>query len=190
MVVQGWYLSYESVRALAAGPTFFAEPFGPKYASQWNWVLVHGLSACAVLLLGPILLLRTEIPELRVWHRRAGKSYLALSVLAALTGFPLCLRAEGGWVGQSGFVLLCLLWLVGVAPIYLSARARRWREHQQWVRGHYLLTCAALFLRVILSSGQHYHQDVNAVAPWLSMLPALVYTSGTALYSRMRRSSG
>lgn len=190
LVLQGWHLAYDSAQALWAGPEFFAEPFGPKYATQWNWVVLHGVSACAVLLLGPVLLLRTEIPQLRPWHRRAGKLYLALTVVAACTGVPLCLRAEGGWVGQAGFLLMCSLWLAGVWPIYRTARSRRWAEHQRWVRSHYLLTCSALFLRLILSAGSQYHVEASALAPWAAMLPAVAYTSGTALYSSMRRSSG
>jgi uncharacterized membrane protein len=190
VVLQSWHLIFQSLHSLWLGPTFFAEPFGPKYVTQWTWVVAHGVSACVVLLLGPFLLLRTDIPQLKRWHRRLGKAYLAMTVVAAMTGFPLCLRAEGGWPGQSGFLLMCSLWLAGVLPIYATARTRRWRAHQRWVTAHYLLTCAAILIRLILSSADHYHVDLSAVAPWLAMLPAFAYTSGTAVYLSMRRYSG
>jgi hypothetical protein len=173
--VQGWHLSWNSLHSLGQGPSGFEAPFGPKYAASWSWVVSHGLAAILVLLLGPVLLLRQELKPLRRVHRKLGQIYVAATVVAGVTGLPLCLRAEGGWSGQLGMLVLCLAWL-GLVPVLLrTAWNRQWEAHQAWVRCHYALTCAAIFLRLQLGIGGHYHWDpepLAAIAPWLSMLPA------------------
>lgn len=161
-------LSWTSITMLVQGPGAFDAPFGPKYALEWNWVLAHSLSAIVVLLLGPWLLWR--------WpgHRGLGKVYLVCAALAALTGIPLSLRAEGGWVGRLSFLILTCLWLRAAWGAYASARRRIWKQHVQWVQVHYLLAWSAVFLRLGLgvtgSLGIPLQQVTPALA-WLSWQP-------------------
>lgn len=190
LVVQGWHLCLNSFGALAQGPEAFAPPFGPKYATEWGWVVAHGLSACLVLLLGPPLLLRRQLPGLRGGHALLGKAYLGLALFAGLTSIPMCCRAEGGALGQAGFLVLCGLWLVTVWPAYAHARRRRWREHERWIRVHYALTCAAVGIRLLLGIGARFDWDNAAWVPWLSLLPAAVtYSVNRAPWPPLRPAS-
>ena len=184
VVLQGWHLTWYTAGAFWEGPQAFAAPFGPKYASEWGWVLVHGVSAGLVLLLGPWLLLRPDWKGSRVWHGTVGKIYLLSVLVGGVSAFPMCVRAEGGAWGQAGFLVLNCLWLAVAWPLYRTARARRWKEHRVWVRFHYLLTCAALVIRLGLASGDRWGwnpDSVSAGVPWFSMVPARVYAAVVGL---------
>ena len=157
-------LSWSSLTMLWQGPETFDAPFGPKYAREWNWVLAHSLSAIVVLLLGPWLLWR--------WpgHRPLGKLYLICAGLAALTGIPLSLRAEGGWCGRISFLILTGLWLRAAWGAYATARRRQWKQHLQWVQVHYLLAWSAVFLRLGLGVTGYLGIPLEQVTPWLAWL--------------------
>lgn len=162
-------LSLLSLQMLAAGPQAFEAPFGPKYAQEWSWVCLHGLSSVVVLSLGPVLLLR-----LTRFHRRLGQVYLLCAWMAALSGLPLCLRAEGGIQARLSFLVLDSLWMVSAWQAYKAARARHWELHRNWVEVHYLLACSAAFLRIGLGLGDLLElplQQVAGVVAWLSWQP-------------------
>ncbi len=161
-------LSWSSLSMLCQGPEAFEAPFGPKYAREWSWVWAHSLSAVFVLLLGPWLLWR--LPG----HRTLGKVYLVSAGVAALSGIPLSLQAEGGWAGRLSFLILTGLWLVAARGVYATARRRDWKRHVHWVEVHYLLAWSAVFLRlglgVTASLGVPLEEVVVPLA-WLSWQP-------------------
>ena len=112
------------------------------------------------------------------WHTASAPLWCCCSApgaaLAALTGIPLSLRAEGGWVGRLSFLILTCLWLRAAWGAYASARRRIWKQHVQWVQVHYLLAWSAVFLRLGLgvtgSLGIPLQQVTPALA-WLSWQP-------------------
>jgi len=160
------------------GPTAFLPPFGPKYAQEWPWVVVHSASACFVLSLGPILLLRGIFPLPMGWHSRLGKAYLLCTLLAIGTGLPLSARAEGGRLATASFFSMSLVWAWVSWRAYRSARLRHFQSHQKWMRFHYSLAFSAVLLRIGLSIALHYDYELNEVAgilAWISWQPALIY---------------
>lgn len=161
-------LSWTSLGMLGQGPEAFEAPFGPKYALEWGWVCAHSLTAILVLLLGPWLLWR--LPG----HRPLGKIYLVSAGLAAFSGIPLSLQAEGGWVGRLSFLILTGLWLGAAWGAYATARRREWKRHVHWVQVHYLLAWSAVFLRLGLGVTAYLGvslQEVTTPLAWLSWQP-------------------
>lgn len=176
--LQAWVLSASSVQLIWQGPGAFPPPFGPKYALEWPWVLGHGVSACLLLALGPLLLGRWQFPLPRPWHARLGKLYLGCAGVAILTGLPLSGRAEGGWPASLSFYCLSAIWSWATWRVYSTARARRWSRHQLWVRFHYALAFSAVFLRIGLGTAAYLDLEVEQVAgglAWASWQPAMIY---------------
>lgn len=172
VVVQAWHLSLNSLWLLWQGPQWFGPPFGAKYATEWTWVVTHGVFACLVLTLGPILLLRRE--GLKRWHRSLGKLYLGSAAIALVAGLPLCWRAEGGNGARLSFLVQSMLWGWATRSVWLAARGRQWKLHYQWVRVHYLMAWAAVFLRLGLGLAAYFDVEVHQVAAplaWLSWQP-------------------
>lgn len=184
--LQAWELSLSSLQLLAQGPEAFFPPFGPKYTGLWGWVVAHGVSACLLLSLGPVLLLRPVLPLPKGWHPLLGKTYLALSGLALLSGIPLSLQAEGGWPASLSFLSLSGVWAWASFGIFGTARRRQFRRHQQWVRFHYSLAFSAVFLRIGLGLAAYFDYEVGEVAAlmgWLSWQPAMIYAWRVGLLS-------
>ena len=160
------------------GPEAFLPPFGPKYALEWPWVVSHGVSACLLLCIGPLLLARRQFALSPGWHARLGKLYLSSAAVAILTGVPLAGRAEGGWVASLSFYSLSACWAWASWQAYRTARSRQWEKHQRWVRFHYTLAFSAVLLRIGLGVAAYLDLEPHQVAgilAWASWQPAMVY---------------
>ncbi len=111
-------------------------------------------------------------------HRSVGKVY-ALAVLgwAGPSGFVLSFFAKGGLAGQSGFLLLTLLWFAATWIGVRAAMTRRLDEHRRWMLRSYALALSAIFFRII-QTGFYFvamADDANYVASlWLSLVASLV----------------
>lgn len=166
------------MKLVSQGPGAFLPPFGPKYAQQWPWVVMHSASACFLLSLGPVLLLRQQLPLPGGWHSQLGKAYLVSTPLAIGSGLPLSARAEGGLLASASFLSLSLVWAWASWQAYRMARLRNFALHQNWIRFHYSLAFSAVLLRIGLSMATHYDyelQQVSGPLAWLSWQPAMLY---------------
>jgi len=187
--LQAWELSFSSLLMLAQGPDAFFPPFGPKYARLWGWVVTHGVSACLLLSLGPVLLFRQYLPLPQGWHALFGKAYLALSCVAILSGIPLSIQAEGGWLASLSFLTLSVVWAWASYGVFRTARRRQFGRHQQWVWFHYALAFSAVFLRIGLGIAAYLDYEVHQVSAavgWLSWQPALLYAWRVGLLTKAR----
>ena len=103
------------------------------------------------------------------YHRRAGRVYVASSLIAALAGFTVALTTEAGMVAGTSFVILAALWFGATITGYLRARAGDYTSHRRWMMRSYALTCAAITLRIILpvglASGLTF-QSAYVIAAW------------------------
>ena len=188
--LQAWVLSASSLHLIWQGPQAFPPPFGPKYAAEWSWVVVHAVSACLLLALGPLLLTRWQFPLPRGWHARLGKLYLASAALAILTGLPLSSRAEGGIPATLSFYTLSAWWGWATWRAYQTARSGQWARHQLWVRFHYALAFSAVFLRIGLGLAAYLDMEVGQVAgglAWASWQPAMIYAWRAGILSERQQ---
>jgi len=190
ITLQAWVLSVQSIRLMWQGPGAFEPPFGPKYALEWGWVLGHGISACLLICLGPLLLARRQFPLGPGWHARLGKVYLLSAAVAIVTGLPLASRAEGGWLATLSFYTLSAWWSLASWQVYRTARSRQWGQHQRWVRFHYTLAFSAVFLRIGLGLAAYLDLEVHQVAAglaWASWQPAMLYAWRAGLLSKRKQ---
>ncbi|WP_400190582.1 DUF2306 domain-containing protein [Hymenobacter sp. B81] len=146
------YLSFEpgihflttKSQAINANAVFRAG-FYVHIVSSW-WVLVAGL-----LQFFPGLWRNRR----RV-HQQLGKLYVAsILALAAPSGLVLAYFANGGLAAKVGFTLQCVVWWLCTWQAYRLARQRQWEEHIKWMLRSFLVTLAALSLR--LESYVLYH---------------------------------
>ena len=154
-------------------PQQFDPVFRAKYIVLRIWVVTHGVSSVIALGLGPWLFL--TLP--RFLHRALGRLYLLAVVVGALSGFPLALRAEGGWMAQLGFLLVDGLWLVCAWQALEAIRRGRVTLHRRWMVRSYALTFGAVLLRLYLYVLQQLGYDFNGLypyTPWLSWWTAWV----------------
>lgn len=112
-------------------------------------------------------------------HRRVGSGYvIVLLGFAGPAGFVMSLYANGGWLSQTAFTLLSVLWMYTTARAYRTARQRRWSEHGQWMVRSFALTLSALTLRAwkfLLVLFFHPHpMDAYQLVAWLGWVPNLL----------------
>ena len=81
-------------------------------------------------------------------HRIYGYVYVAIILLlAAPSGFIISFYANGGWVAQSAFVILSVLWWLTTLFAILHAKNKNWKKHEYWMIRSYALTFSAVTLR-------------------------------------------
>ncbi len=121
-------------------------------------------------------------PTQPVWrnlHRAMGKMYVfVLLGFSGPAGLVMSLYANGGWLSQTAFTLLSLLWMYTTVQAYRTARQRKWRTHGQWMVRSFALTLSALTLRAwkfLLVLFFHPHpMDAYQVVAWLGWVPNLL----------------
>ena len=89
---------------------------------------------------------------LRTWpqvHRLFGKLYVGLVLLISTpSGLVMAYYANGGWMAQTSFVILSLLWWWFTYQGYCTARKLDFLAHKKWMRRSYALTLSAITLRL------------------------------------------
>ncbi|GAB3835289.1 DUF2306 domain-containing protein [Hymenobacter jeollabukensis] len=105
----------------------------------------------------------------RALHRTLGKVYVAsVLLLAAPSGLILALYANGGLVAKVGFTLQCLVWWLSTWQAYRTARQRQWQPHTDWMLRSYLVTLAAMSLR-LESFGLFYLFQTKPIETYLTV---------------------
>ena len=121
-------------------------------ASDLHYALlvVHVVTAATALLLG-VLQLVPRIRARRALHRRVGRTFLGVGVVAfGLTGIPLALTTPNGDVTRYGILVPALGWLVCAALGWTAIRAGRLADHRAWMIRTYALTFFALTTRMLV----------------------------------------
>jgi uncharacterized membrane protein len=107
--------------------------------------------------------------ERRGLHRTLGKIYVgSILALAAPSGLILALYANGGLVAKTGFTLQCIVWWLSTWQAYRTARQRQWPQHTDWMLRSYLVTLAAMSLR-LESFGLFYLFHTKPIETYLTV---------------------
>ena len=139
---------------------------------------LHVTGGIIALTLGPFQFLASLRKKRMPLHRTLGKVYVLAILVAGLSGIPVSLMAEGGWVAQSGFFFLALAWLYTTYQGYAKIRQGNVIAHQAWMTRSYALTFAAVTLRIWLgifmgAFGWEFALAYPAVA-WACWVPNLL----------------
>ena len=115
------------------------------------WALVlHVVTASTALVLG-VLQLVPRIRARRVLHRRLGRAFLLVGLVAfGLTGIPLALTTPNGDVTRFGILVPAVGWLVCAALGWSAIRRGRLVAHRAWMIRTYALTFFALTTRMLV----------------------------------------
>ena len=113
-------------------------------------LVVHVFTAATALLLG-VLQLVPRVRARRVLHRRLGRAFLVVGVVAfGLTGIPLALTTPNGDVTRYGILVPAVGWLVCAALGWAAIRGGRLAAHRAWMIRTYALTFFALTTRMVV----------------------------------------
>ena len=110
-------------------------------------------------------------------HRWIGRVYVIACLLGGLAGAALAWGTTSGPVARFGFLGLALAWLVSTALGWRHARQRNFVEHRRWMIRSFVLTFAAVTLRIYLPiaavAGLDFAVAYPAIA-WLCWVPNLI----------------
>jgi uncharacterized membrane protein len=122
----------------------------PVTGLHYATLVVHVLTAATALVLG-VLQLVPRIRARRVVHRRLGRAFLLVGVVAfGLTGIPLALTTPDGDVTRYGVLVPAVGWLVCAALGWSAIRRGRLADHRAWMIRTYALTFFALTARLVV----------------------------------------
>lgn len=135
-----------------------------------NATLVGHLLAAGVLNLVGLL---QFLPWLRrrypTWHRWAGRSFMAMALVATVSGFWLS-WGRGALLGQLSAIAISLngvLIVVAVVMAWRLARQRRFVEHRRWAIRAFLLVSGVWMLRLGLMAWLIVNQGPRGNSPRL-----------------------
>ncbi len=131
-------------------------------------LLGHVLAAAIINVLGLLQL----VPVLRrfpSWHRWAGRTFMALSLLAALSGFYMVWGRDSRLSDVSAIAITLngLLILVAIVMAWRLALRRRFAEHRRWAIRAFLLVSGVWFLRLGLMAWVIINQGPKGNTPHL-----------------------
>lgn len=130
---------------------------------------VHITSSLWVMATGLVQFFPRLWARRRGLHRTLGKVYVAsILALAAPSGLILALYANGGLVAKVGFTLQCIVWWLSTWQAYRTARQRQWQAHTDWMLRSYLVTLAAMSLR-LESFGMFYLLHTKPIETYLTV---------------------
>jgi uncharacterized membrane protein len=117
---------------------------------HYTALVVHVFTASAALLVG-VMQLVPRIREHRVLHRRLGRAFLLLGLVAfGLTGIPLALSTPNGDVTRYGILVPAVGWLVCAALGLAAIRGGRLAAHRAWMIRTFALTFFAMTARMVV----------------------------------------
>jgi uncharacterized membrane protein len=140
---------------------------------------IHISGGMVALLLGPFQFVPAFRNRFLKAHRTVGKLYLgAILFFGAPAGLFMAFYAEGGWIGQLGFCVMAVLWLLSTWMALEAIRKRKIPEHRNWMTRSFALTFAAVTLRLyvpLASDFLHWNADfVETSSAWVSWVPNLI----------------
>lgn len=132
-------------------------------------LLGHVLAAAIINLIGLLQLVPTIRRTYTSWHRWAGRTFMVLSLLAAVSGFYM-VWVRGSRlsdVSAAAITLNGVLILLAVAMAWRLAMQRRFVEHRRWAIRAFLLVGGVWFLRLGLMAWVIINQGPNGNTPRL-----------------------
>ena len=116
---------------------------------------------------------KTIQTKYKTLHRIFGYGYvLVILFLAAPSGFIISLYANGGWIAQSSFALLAILWWFTTYYALVEAKNKNWKKHEYWMLRSYALTLSAVTLRswkvILVPITEASPMELYRIVAWLS----------------------
>ncbi len=148
-------------------------PMPPKIVANVfasPWLPLHAAAAATSLLIGPFQFLprlRSARPAL---HRWTGRVYAVTCLFGAVSGLILALGTTMGPVAMAGFGSLSVIWAFTIGYGWQRAREHRFPDHRRWMIRSWVLTFAAVNLRVYLSIAGVFGIPFDLSYPIISFL--------------------
>lgn len=128
--------------------------------------LVHILPGALFMILGPLQFstrLRARRPRL---HRRIGWAFTATSLVIGISAMALTLQTAIGGVNERvAIVLFDTVFLVALIKGFRLARARRFREHREWMLRAFSIGLAVATIRPIIGIFFGLYKAKNFLPP-------------------------
>ncbi len=125
----------------------------PREVNLPHWKLsfyFHIISSFFVILLGVSQFSKYFLKTFPKWHRRLGKIYVGLILfISAPSGLIMAFHANGGLMGQLGFITQAILWWSFTYISYKKAVQKDFFGHGKWILRSYAMTLSAVSLRII-----------------------------------------
>ncbi|MFY0630124.1 MAG: DUF2306 domain-containing protein [Flavobacteriaceae bacterium] len=110
-------------------------------------------------------------------HRNIGKTYMISVLLSGISGIYIGFYATGGWIPQTGFVGLGIVWLLTTIKGYTAVRKKDITTHQKMMFYSYAACFAAVTLRIwlpILSATLGGFLPAYRIVAWLCWVPNII----------------
>lgn len=150
------------------------------YNDMWRTAFfTHVFTSCLLLIAGFTQFYNPFSKRFTRLHRVIGIMYvLVIVILSGPAGFIMALYANGGWLSQTAFTILSVLWILFTIQAFLAARNRNLIRHGNFMIRSYALTLSALTLRawkyVIVMFFHPHPMDVYMMVAWLGWIPNLL----------------
>ncbi|MEO6956518.1 MAG: DUF2306 domain-containing protein [Antricoccus sp.] len=196
-------VGYAAVTYFGFDPSSSNVGLRPNIPWQYPLLMTHILTASVALTLGPLQFVRRIRRHQRL-HRYIGRAYLFAGVFpASIAGFGVALLATGGPIAAAGLAVGDILWMVTAIAGYRAARAKRYREHADWMIRNFALTFSAVSFRIWLpllilvqvplldsfynSNFRVLFNHAYSATAWLAFIPNLLFIN-SYLKRRQHRS--
>lgn len=160
---------------LVLGEQMYAPNFAASFLAHSTSLELHVAGGGLALLIGPFLIVGPRARRGR--HRILGRLYAVAVLLGGIGGLSLARFSYGGWVSHLGFAALGVAWIGATSAAWLRIRRGDVAGHRAWMTRSFLLTLAAVTLRIELPVAGLLgipFQDSYAVVSWMCWVPNLV----------------
>ncbi len=164
--------------------TFLLQNINPNNDFQLKFALAgwvtpfHFYCAGLALLITPFQLSKKLRSKSKSLHRTLGLLYVVCVLLGGVSGLLMAFNATGGWIAQSGFASLAILWFLTTFLAFKYAIQGDIIRHQRWIYRSVALTAGGITLRLFLGIGLGvFHLPFLTVyvpTAWLSWILNLV----------------
>ena len=140
----------------------------------WKYAFfTHVYVSVFSLLAGLIQFSKTVQNKFTKLHRIYGYVYVIIILfLGAPSGLIMSFYANGGWIAQSSFAILSVIWWLTTYFAVKEARNRNWKKHELWMIRSYALTLSAVTLRgwkvILVPLIEASPMELYRLVAWLS----------------------
>lgn len=152
----GWLLlvllclavSVYALAYLVLGEAMYPPNLAASFLQHQGQLKLHVAGGSLALALGPFLIAGPRARRAR--HRALGKLYVGAVMLGGIGGLSLAPFSFGGWATHLGFAALGVAWIGVTCAAWVRIRKGDVAGHRAWMTRSFLLTLAAVTLRIEL----------------------------------------
>ena len=150
--------------------------------SLWYYRLAffaHVYSSIFVLFLGFIQFFSAIRRAFPLVHKWAGRLYVFIILfISGPSGLLMGYYGNGGWIAQTAFCLLAILWIFFTYKGFEAIKERNLLLHEKWMYRSYALTLSAISLRLwkwlIILAFEPKPMDAYRIVAWLGWVGNLL----------------